>query len=619
MKPFASLGARIYGIAGVAAFATLLLGVLLFRSSYRTVEAFHWVNHTQAVIISLDTIENNLGGAESSLRGYLLSGDETFLSRFESDLRAADQLSGTLTRLTADNPLQKRRAEALLAAARAKAATMRAVVARGHRQGVVRAIDPVARAYGRRTMGMVRAIAATMRGTERTLMAERMARADASSRHLRTLLLVGCPFLVLLIAAVAWQLRAGITRPMADLLDAVMRFGQGDRDARAMAAVAGSGIEFRRLAGAYNGMAERLSAAIDQSRQAEDGLAAANAELREQGRALRARQRSIELLSGMAHRLHAIQGEGELSEVLDCYLPRVFPDLAGALYIHNHSRNLLVRRSSWGQPYVAPEQFQPGQCWGLRRGQPHAVDTPGADVVCAHATGDAPVERLCVPVIAGGEVLGLIYVEGLAEAEDRFRLDLLMENLALALVNDNLRTRLREQSIRDPMTTLFNRRYLEEAMQLETARAARGGTPLAVVMADVDHFKRFNDSNGHEAGDALLKAVAACIQSHFRHGDIVCRYGGEEFTVIAPGASAQLIRERVEELRRAVAAMTVEHGGRRLGPVTMSFGIEAWEAASGRAPEGLIAAADRALYRAKTLGRNRIEMSDHAPAALAAE
>ena len=203
----------------------------------------------------------------------------------------------------------------------------------------------------------------------------------------------------------------------------------------------------------------------------------------------------------------------------------------------------------------------------------------------------------------------MIYIEGPIAGESRYRLGVLMESIALALVNDNLRSRLREQSIRDPLTKLFNRRYMEEALALESGRAERSGAPLSIVMCDVDHFKRFNDGHGHEAGDILLAAVAGLIQSHFRTGDIVCRYGGEEFTVIAPGACSALVQERVEALRMAIRDLTIDHHGRKLGPVTMSFGIDTWSVGGDRSMSTLVLEADRALFKAKRLGRDRMEIA----------
>ncbi|MFZ3482479.1 diguanylate cyclase [Sphingomonas sp. 3-13AW] len=605
MKRLVSLSARIYAVMALSVMGTLSLGALLLASSYHSREAFQWVGHSQRVIISLNSLVSNLGEAESGLRGYLMTDDPTYLRRFDGNLAQAHNVRETIVELVRDNPRQLKRAQRLRTLAAEKAEIMGAVVQRGRRVGAMKAVNPATREHGRSLMEQISALTAEMRDDERQLLLERTANADASYKIVRVLVIVGCALLTLLIGLLAWQLRNGMTRPLADLLEAVKRFGSGDHEARAT--VAGS-AEFRNLAVAHNVMAEQLESAIAQSNMAEAKLARANAELTDRSRALEARQTSVELLSGMARRLQAIRDEGELTTVLDCFLPQMLPDLAGALYVLNHSHNLLVRISAWGEPYSKPEMFLPDQCWALRRGQSHAVDRPGADIVCAHAAGEVPVERLCEPVIAGGEVLGLIYVEGLSDPEDRFRLTLLMENVALALVNENLRSRLREQSIRDPLTKLFNRRYLEEALQIEAARAQRGGTPLAVVMADIDHFKRFNDTHGHEAGDALLREVAGQIQSHFRHGDIVCRYGGEEFTVIAPGASLELICRRADELRRLVRELTIDFRGQRLGPVTMSFGIDVWIAADERSPDTLIGEADRALFRAKRLGRDRIEV-----------
>lgn len=609
MKLFSSLGSRIYGVALLTAAAALLLGALLLQSSQRSRAAFDWVNHTQEVLLGLDSLQSNLGEAESGLRGFLLTQDGTYLARFDTNLAQAKEVSAALIMLVRDNPAQEARAIRLATLAADKIAVMRVAADRGRSRVAGDGPDLRTREHGRTLMRSVSQLVGTMRGEERRLLAVRAAAADTQVEQIRALLMFGCPILALLIGAIAWLLRRSISRPLADLLDVVTRFGDGDREARA--ATVGS-VELRRLALAYNGMAERLAEAMDQQGRAEAQLGRANAELVERGRALETRQRSIQLLGEMSHRLQAIQGEGELSEVLDCFLPQVLPDVDGALYIHNHSRNMLMRICVWNDPKAAPEMFPPSECWGLRRGKPHSIETPGADLICAHAAGPLATERLCQPVLGGGEVLGLLYIEGPVSDEERFRLGMLMENVALALVNDNLRSRLREQSIRDPLTKLFNRRYMEEALALETARAERSGADLSVVMCDIDHFKRFNDGHGHPAGDVLLSAVAALIQSHFRHGDIVCRYGGEEFTVIAPGASHALIQKRVEALRLAVREMLVEHHGQRLGPVTMSFGIDSWTAADNRTPHTLVGEADRALFRAKRLGRDRVEVATSA-------
>ena len=454
-------------------------------------------------------------------------------------------------------------------------------------------------------MDKLTSVVAAMRANERELLQIRSAQVESKAEQARLLLFAGWPILALLIGGTVWMILTGINRPLDDLLSAVNRFAAGDRSARA--AIEGRSVEFKELATAYNRMTDTLVEVMERQREAEGEIARANAELVNRGRALESRSHSIALVSGMAQRLQAVHGENEFAEVLACFLPQVLPDLAGSLYVHNSSRNLLARSLAWGEPQASPEHFAPDGCWGLRRGKEHVVDEPGSDLICQHARGPLPVHRRCEPLLAGGEVIGLLYIEGSATEETLFRLGLVVENISLALVNEMLRKRLREQSIRDPLTGMFNRRYMEEALALEAARAVRGGNPMAVIMADVDHFKRFNDTHGHEAGDALLRAVAGLVQAHFRDGDIVCRYGGEEFIVIAPGTAMDPICNRVEGLRRAVRELSIEFRGQSLGPVTMSFGIDGWDANSVARPEDMVGRADQALFRAKRLGRDRIE------------
>ena len=275
------------------------------------------------------------------------------------------------------------------------------------------------------------------------------------------------------------------------------------------------------------------------------------------------------------------------------------------LYAYNNSRNLLVPLSGWGGHEAETEGFAPDQCWALRRGQCHFVSEPGADVVCGHVDHMAAPYH-CEPLLASGEVIGVLHLDGLVEAETQFRLNVLAENIASAMVNQKLQRDLKEQTIRDPLTGLFNRRYMEEALALEVARAARSGAPLCVVMCDVDHFKRFNDEFGHDAGDVVLQAVAAELGHRFRDGDIVCRYGGEEFIIIAPGTTAEALAPRVETVRQAIAAIALRLGKQPLGSSTMSFGVAEWSKSMDRDGDALVQAADAALYRAKREGRNRV-------------
>ena len=167
------------------------------------------------------------------------------------------------------------------------------------------------------------------------------------------------------------------------------------------------------------------------------------------------------------------------------------------------------------------------------------------------------------------------------------------------------REALRVQAIRDPLTGLYNRRHMEEALGREVARAERGHLSLSVLMLDLDHFKRFNDTAGHPAGDVLLKQVGTLVDQRTRKEDVACRYGGEEFVLILPGMPFDVARRRAEELRRAIGEASVEYGGQSLGSVTISVGVASYPQ-HGIAGAELLSAADKALYCAKDRGRNQV-------------
>jgi diguanylate cyclase (GGDEF)-like protein len=183
------------------------------------------------------------------------------------------------------------------------------------------------------------------------------------------------------------------------------------------------------------------------------------------------------------------------------------------------------------------------------------------------------------------------------------------DQVALALSNLRLQESLREQAIRDPLTGLFNRRYMQESLDRELRRAQRRHTPMGVIMIDIDHFKRFNDTFGHAAGDALLTGVGTLLQRQTRAEDIACRYGGEEFALILLDASAEDTEERAKLLCEEAARLHVEYGSQALGTVTVSVGVAVFPE-HGETAEALLKAADAALYRAKAGGRDRVMVAE---------
>jgi diguanylate cyclase (GGDEF)-like protein len=181
----------------------------------------------------------------------------------------------------------------------------------------------------------------------------------------------------------------------------------------------------------------------------------------------------------------------------------------------------------------------------------------------------------------------------------------LARQTSLALANLRLRETLFHQAVRDPLTNLFNRRYLEETLVRELARSRRQGIALGVIMIDLDNFKGFNDAFGHAVGDALLSSLARLLERHIRREDIACRFGGEEFTIILPGASLEVARQRAEQLREAISGLHVEDLNQSPVAVTASLGVAAFPD-HGETDSEVLWAADAALLTAKAQGRNRV-------------
>src|SRR5260370_13918724 len=190
---------------------------------------------------------------------------------------------------------------------------------------------------------------------------------------------------------------------------------------------------------------------------------------------------------------------------------------------------------------------------------------------------------LCVPLIGNGETLGVLYVEDevslLAPSPQAVQFEqttlkrrtiAVAERVALVLANLKLRELLRNQSIRDALTGLYNRRYLEESLNRELHRANRANRNVSLVMLDLDHFKHFNDTFGHQVGDILLKEVAGVIKSRMRAGDLACRYGGEEFSLIIAEVDTEGARKCVESIRETIKHPSLPKHAQTLGPLTRS-------------------------------------------------
>jgi diguanylate cyclase (GGDEF)-like protein len=317
-------------------------------------------------------------------------------------------------------------------------------------------------------------------------------------------------------------------------------------------------------------------------------------------------------LAKLAELLQSCVDLQDVFSVVAGMAPKIFPELRGVVLLFNSSRDVLEIAASWAECVVPASVFAPQDCWALRTGHLHRVAAGDHTANCRHA-GDAANSYFCLPLTSQGEAIGIVHFQCMGPTDppesEVLVASTFAEQIGLSVSNLRLREALRNQSIRDPLTSLFNRRYLEEMMERETRRAVRAEYGLGVLMLDLDHFKTFNDTYGHDAGDTVLREAAAFLLKSVRAEDIVCRFGGEEFVIILPMADLKATHARAERIRSKLREMTVLHHGQSVGMITVSIGVAALPG-HGTAPKGLLEAADAALYRAKREGRDRVAMID---------
>lgn len=328
---------------------------------------------------------------------------------------------------------------------------------------------------------------------------------------------------------------------------------------------------------------------------------------------LEQRSRDTALLAELGDLLQACTTTEDASRAIGHTAPQLFPDTSGALFTYNPSHDDLETVLTWGHLSTRLNQrtFEPDKCWALRRGRLHRTEGLCTAPPCQGLP--KPEHILCVPMVAHGETLGVLHLRVDKSSKTSPEAAMLNEQLAitstehisLALANLNLREKLRNQAIRDPLTGLFNRRYIEETMERERQRAVRSQVPLGVIMMDLDHFKNFNDMFGHDAGDAVLRELGVFLQKHIRGSDIACRYGGEEFVLILPETPLDAVQERAETLRTKIKQLSVHHRRQSLGSLSLSFGVALFPE-HGTTADALLHTADQALYQAKQAGRDQV-------------
>ena len=537
-----------------------IIGGLSYWNTVRLSATINWVTHTHVVLEELESVLANITIAESSGRGYIITGENSYLEPSTVTINNINQDIKQLRQLTLDNPHQQQRLNTLEPLITKRLAVLTETIYLRKNQGFESALKLVLTNKGKKLTDRIKAVLQDMAKEERYLLQERSRIAVANARSVKITVATG-------------SLLAFGLIPLAGLT---------------------------------------VSRDMSKRKQAESRLQEVNEQQQTWIDELEQRTHEITLLSEMSEVLQACLTVEEAYNAVFYLLPPLFPDLPGSIYTISASKNIVESVAHWGNLPTSEKVFELDDCWALRRGQIHFVentDNPG--LLCKHLHEVKPREYCCVPMMAQGEALGILYLASSGGQITEIKRKLVVtvaEQISLALANLKLREQLKSQSIQDPLTGLFNRRYLETTLDRELQRARRNQQPLSIIMLDVDHFKRFNDTFGHEAGDAVLRELGQLLQASIRGSDFACRYGGEELTLVMPGASLEVTVARAEQLRQGVKQLQIKYQGQPLGKVSLSLGVASFPE-HGTSAESVMRAADGALYKAKNLGRDRVEVA----------
>jgi diguanylate cyclase (GGDEF)-like protein len=499
--------------------------------------------------------------AESGARGYVISGETDFLEPYHGAISRLKTVMTESRTVFASDAEQAPKLKEVLPVVDLRLKSLETQVAIRREKGLLAAADAVARGESKPRMDRIRSAIGGMIDLEQervthgaTELERRVKRATA----------------------------IGVTVSVVNMAMLVFLFVLGYRTLR----------ERETAEVAQRGTAESLSRGLEE---------------------LEIRNRQISLLAELAVGLQSPSSMDESMRTIGLFGAQLFPKTSAAVYLFRPSLNILERSTTWGSAADVPEVLDPASCWALRRGQPHSVRSKAHDLICPHSTEltHDTLPQLCLPLMAHGEILGLICIQAVARdswvADDR-ALGLaraFSEQISLGLSSLTLRETLRRQSIVDSLTGLYNRRYLDETLRREVFRAKRGEKALSVIMLDADHFKRLNDSSGHDAGDLVLRAIGEQLKSGVRAGDLACRYGGEEFALVLADCNKEQALQRVRRIAQSVRELRLKYGGVPLNSVTISAGVATYPE-DGEEVDQLISAADRALYTAKQTGRDRV-------------
>ncbi|WP_309572012.1 diguanylate cyclase [Deinococcus sp.] len=530
---------------------------------------------------------------ETGVRGYVIAGNPVFLEPYHEARQALPVDFRTLrSQLGADRSTGGAYAVDMAAVGRIETLVTRwrtevaAPEIAARKVSAETAATIVASQRGKKLLDAIRAEIHTLSARQTAHLQQREARA-VQHLHVLRVALYGAGSALLLLSVITTLIGAGmLTRRLYALTSAALRLTGGET--RIMVPARGP-RELRTLAYTFNAMSERLHA----SRQEADAYA----------HDLAQRNEWMARMGALSDAMQAARSLDEGAAILARALPALLPGTRGTLMHQRPEGGSLAPLLSWGEDSCAPAAET---CWSLRRGEMQAPDQREFALRCAEDNGT----YVCTPLVSRGETLGLLRVDARQSGETlteetRTLLLTVTRQVTLALASLGLQERLLQQSVRDPLTGLYNRRRLEEDLRRAVQAGVQDGTPLSVIALDIDHFKRLNDTFGHDAGDAALVQVSAVLRDLAPLGSTPARPGGEEFTLLLPGFDLPAVEVLAEHLRRAVEALTLTHAGVALGPVTVSLGVADRTTVSLGAATLLITA-DQALYAAKHRGRNRV-------------
>jgi diguanylate cyclase (GGDEF)-like protein len=546
--------------------ATILIAIiaLSYVTERRSAEASQWVIRAHEVISQIELVHSGVEDMEAGIQSILYTGEVPDLANFQNALLNLPQALKQLRRMVVEQRMLER-LDALEVDVRSRLLTSQEL--QDARRSAAKAdLGRAAAIYARENPILaIRRQLTAMENDELGILRDRQERADHLRRSTNALLLV--------------------LRGLA-MVGLVFSYFVIKHEYRS--------IQLRE---------SELEQVRVELQGANEGLTMSVGDLARQNQ-------QIESLNRMVELLQRCQQLDEAFDVLGAYLPDVAEFRAGALYLLQGPSQLLERVFAWGSSAEKAEVFPADWCWGLRRGRAHVMNGEITNPICEHL-GEADTGlTACIPLAAHGDTQGMICLQGAAwnNAETRRHLLFLgtaVEQISLGLANLRLRDALRDQSIRDPLTGLFNRRYVEESLEREIARATRSATPVAVLVLDLDHFKKINDTYGHSAGDHVLRELGAILRYRSRTEDVAARHGGEEFMLMLPGMGKIDAVQRAEELRIAISDIQLLDDGIDLPKVTVSIGVAVFPD-HGYTADDLLRSADKALYRAKNAGRDRV-------------